>query len=125
MEISFKSLYLSNVLFQFPYNKFFKRYIKKHPELESVHAAINEMNSTQKIRKYVEIINTIIFVILSAMISIIYQIYGMLHSVSALLFLFSFYLLLAIIYFINIPIVSLIVCRCFFSSFTKEWDSDI
>ncbi len=61
------------------------------------------MNSTQKIRKYVEIINTIIFVILSAMISIIYQIYGMLHSVSALLFLFSFYLLLAIIYFYKYP----------------------
>ena len=117
VNVSFSMFYLSVITLKFPYNKMFKSY--QHQQTQQIQTIIKDKECDSKIETICNLIDIISTGILSVALST--RLYMLTHAV--FWFVIPYGCGCVLIWNIVFLLVSLFFCKCSYSAFLKEWET--
>ena len=121
MNVSFSMFYLSVITLKFPYNKMFKSHqYQQTPQIQTI---IKDKEWISKIEVVCAFINVFSAGILTASLRILFFDSSLSKFCQAILVVLLFWCSCGLIWNIVFLLVSLFFCKCSYSDFLKEWET--
>ena len=118
MNVSFSMFYLSVITLKFPYNKMFKSH-----QYQQIQKMIKEKGWDSKIENIITVIDGIFACILAGIFPILFLNSSLSKFCQAILVVLLFWCNCGLIWNIVFLLVSLFFCKCSYSAFLKEWET--